>query len=71
MAKQFNPDCSDRTLMRKAAHIIETHAEDLKRSHTLRGEWIVLDSVDRSAKADYDHDMHLVRELRARVRMAE
>lgn len=69
--RKFNPDCSDRTLMYKAARIIESHAEDLKRTHTLRGRWVLLDPVDRNAKADYEHDMHLVRELRARARMAE
>ena len=71
MTSQFNPDCSDRTLMYKAARIIEAHAHELKDSCTARGRWVLIDAVDRSSKADYEHDMHLVRELRARARMAE
>ena len=72
MAKQrFNPDCSDRSLMYKAARIIEANARDLKRAHSRDGRWQLWIDSDRVAKADYDHDMHLVRELRARARYAE
>lgn len=71
MTKPFNPDCSDGWLMYKAASIIEAHARELKHVHTLNGRWILLDPADRSAKADYEHDMHLVRELCARARYAK
>jgi hypothetical protein len=57
--------------MYKAARIIEASARDLKRTHTLRGRWILLEPPDHSAKADYEHDMQLVGELRARARMAD
>jgi hypothetical protein len=69
--RKFNPDCSDATLMRRAARIIETHARELKRAHSLNGRWKLWIDGDQVAKADYEHDMHLVRELRARARYAE
>lgn len=61
---------SDGLLLCAAARTIEADAQDLKRSHTLRGEWIELDDVDRSAKAEYDSRMKLAAELRERSRGA-
>lgn len=71
MTSQFNPSCSDRALMYKAARIIEASARELKHTHSLNGRWQLWIDSDRVAKADYEHDMHLVRELRARARMAD
>lgn len=71
MARRFNPDCSDRTLLHTAARTIQADAEDLRRSHTLRGRWVLMDDIDRAAKVLYDDHMLLVRELRARARDGE
>ena len=71
MISQFDPSCSDRALLYKAARIIEANAKALKEVHSLNGRWQLWIDCDRVAKADYEHDMHLVRELRARARMAD
>ena len=69
--RRFNPDVSDRALLYAAARTIAADCEPLKRSHTYRGRWVILDAFDIAAKQDYEDRMLLVRELRARARVAE
>ena len=71
VSRRFNLDCSDRALMYAAARVIEVTCRELKTTHALNGRWAIWCDSDRVAKASYDHDMLLVRELRARARMAE
>lgn len=71
MPRRFNPDISARSLLYAAARTIEANADVLKRSHTVRGKWVLLDNADAAAKADYDDLMLLVKELRARAPYAE
>lgn len=70
MTKPFNPSCSDRELLYAAARSIEADAGYLKAAHCLKGRWQYWIDADKLAKAHYDDMMHLVRELRARARMA-
>ena len=51
-------------VMVRAAQLLEAHAEDLKRSHTLNGEWVVLDPMDAHAKDDYDEQRALAAKLK-------
>ena len=71
MGKRFDPDCSDRTLLYTAARIIEADAKALKECHSVRGRFVVIDEIDKSVKEEYDEHMLLVREMRARARMAQ
>lgn len=71
MIKPFNPACSDRALLYAAAHTIEVNARELKAAHCLSGRWSFWIDADKLAKALYNNEMHLVRELRARARMAD
>lgn len=53
------------TLLR-AAQLLESNAEDLKRSHTFcDGEWCITDPIDESAKSIYDEEMAIAAKLRA------
>ena len=71
MSRPFDPSCSDRALLQKAARVIEATARELKAAHNGPGRWLICRPADASAKAHYDEEMHLVRELRARARMAD
>lgn len=71
MKKRFDPSCSDRTLLYAAARLIEIDARAMKECHSMRGRFVVIDEIDKTVKAEYDAHMHLVRELRARARMAD
>lgn len=71
MTKPFNPSCSDRALLYKAAREIEHTARELKAAHNGPGRWLICRPADESAAVSYDNMMHLVRELRARARMAD
>lgn len=52
------------TLLR-AAQLLESNAEDLKRSHTLEdGEWDTTDPLDESAKAICDEELAIAAKLR-------
>jgi len=51
--------------MLRAADLLESDAEDLKRSHTYaNGEWDTRDPIDEVAKADYDERLAIAAKLR-------
>lgn len=54
-------------LITKAADLIAAHAEELRSAHSVDGEWQILDEIDAPAKADYEHEMNMVQQLRHAV----
>lgn len=38
----------------RTAEILEQYASDLRRSHTLNGDWVLIDGLDEAAKNEHD-----------------
>lgn len=54
-----------KSALRRIAQILEEEAECIRGSHTLHGQWCLLDAVDRSAKAQHDEMKSLAQKARA------
>ena len=48
----------------RAAQLLESNAEDLKRSHSIGDRWYMRDSIDMSAREHYDEEMAIAAKLR-------
>lgn len=54
-----------RRLLNSAAAYVTSQAESLKASHTINGQWHIIDGADEEAKQQYDRETTFAAELRA------
>lgn len=62
---------ADHCMLLHAAELLEQEAEALRMSHTLDGEWFVLDEIDRAAVAGYADFVNTASWLRGLARDVE
>jgi hypothetical protein len=52
-------------ILLRAAQLLKSNADDLRRSHTLEGgSWDTTDPIDEAARRDYDEHMAISEKLR-------
>jgi hypothetical protein len=51
-------------LLERSAEVMEREAEELKRAHVFRGQWIIDNACDRAAKEAHDEFQALADQLR-------
>jgi hypothetical protein len=58
-------------ILAKAAMLLEEHAADLERSHTIEGKWIDLDEYDIAAREECETMRALAHQLRGLAQLRE